>query len=305
MSLITTSTNYHALKRTLNAIATDTSDGIEGKLAFKKYMDSMDMEDHYEDDLESAGPGLLGAKDEGTQVGTHTVREGNIFRYYARPFAGRIIVTREAMRDNKYPAVIDAAKRLRFSGWQTLGYDMANVLARGFNTAYTFGSEGLPLWSASHTLPGGGTFSNLMAVPMAPSTLALTTLRAQARKLPGYNGVRHGHIQLKQVVCPVDQESVWEAILQSTLTPEAGNSAEINVVKKNMNIELVVEPYWDNTTTNWMVTTDADNGLQMRWRDRFQPTTYVNEEHGTMSYQIYARWSRGITNFRHTIGVNA
>lgn len=305
MTLVNTSTNFHALKRTLNIIATDTSDGIEGKLAYRRWMDSMDMEDHYEDDLESAGPGLLGEKAEGTQIGVHGVREGNIFRYYARPFAGRIIVTREALKDNKYQQVIDAAKRLRFSGWQTLGYDMANVLARGFNASYTFGSEGLPLWSASHTLPGGGTFSNVMATPMAPSVLAITTLRAQARKLPGYNGVRHGHIMLKQIVCPVDQESVWETVVQSSINPQAGNFSEINVVKRNMNLELVVEPYWDNTTTNWMVTTDADNGLQMRWRERFFGSSWVDNEHGTMSYSIYGRWARGITNFRATLGVEA
>lgn len=304
MSTVFTGVVVHGLKRTLNVIATDTSDGIEGKLAFKKYMDSMDMEDHYEDDLEVAGPSLLGEKPEGTEIGAHTIREGNIFRYFARPFAGKIIITREAIRDNKYPQIIDAAKRLRFAGWQTLGYDMANMLARGFNPAYTFGSEGLPLWSASHTLPGGGTYSNLMATPMAPSVLAITTLRAQARKLPGYNGVRHGHIQIEKVVCPVDQESLWETILQSNMTPEPGNFAEMNVAKK-MNLQLVVEPYWDNTTTNWMVTTDAENGLQMRWRDRFQANTYVGNENMTMTHSIYARWSRGITNFRATLGVNA
>jgi len=304
MNPIFTSTVFHGLKRTLDTIATDNSDGIEGKLACKKYMKITDMEDHYEDDLEVAGPGLLSEKPEGTEISAQTIREGNVFRYYARPFAGKIIVTREAIRDNKYPQILEMAKRLKFSGWQTFGYDMANVLARGFNTAYTFGSEGLPLWSASHTLPGGGTFSNLMATPMAPSVLAITTLRAQARKLPGYNSIRHGHYQLKRIICPVDQESIWETILYSQMTPEAGNFAEINIAKR-LNLELVVEPYWDNTTTNWAVQTDAENGLNARWRDRFQSDSWVGNDNYTMTYSLYGRWSRGITNFRTTLGVAA
>lgn len=303
MTTIFTSTAFHGLKNTLNKIATDKDD-IEGKLAYKDWMSVSEMDDHYEDDLEVAGSALLSEKPEGTQIGAHTIREGNIFRYYARPFAGKIIATREALRDNKYSTIIDAARRLKFSGHQTVGYDMANMLARGFNTAYTFGSEGLPLWSASHTLPHGGVFSNLLAVAMAPSVLAVTTMRAMARKLPGYNGVRHGHIMLEKIVCPVDQESLWETILGSNLTPEFGNASEINVVKR-MNLKLVVEPYWDNTTTNWMAITDAENGLQMRWRDKWQATTSVDNDHWAMQYYLYGRWSRGVSNFRCTIGSNA
>jgi hypothetical protein len=303
MSTVFTGTHFHGLKRTLNVIATDKSD-IEGKLAYKKYMKVSEMEDHYEDDLEVAGPALLSERYEGTEISSHTIREGNLFRYIARSFGGKITITREAIKDGKYKQIIDAATKLKFSGWQTLGYDMANLLARGFNTAYTFGSEALPLFSASHTIPGGGTFSNLLAVPMAPSVLAVSTMRAQARKLPGYNGVRHGHIMIEKIVAPVDQETLWETILQSNLTPEPGNSAELNMVKR-MNLELVIEPYWDNTTTNWMAITDQENGLQMRWRDHFEATSWVGNENRTMTYALNARWSRGITNFRSVIGSEA
>lgn len=303
MSTVFTGTHFHGLKRTLKSIATDKSD-IEGKLAYKKWMKVTEMEDHYEDDLEVGGPSLLGVKEEGTEISAHTIREGNIFRYFARPFAGKIIVTREAIKDGKYPQIIDAARRLKFAGWQTFGYDMANILARGFNTAYTFGSEALPLFSASHTLPGGGTFSNVMATPAAPSVLAVSTLRAQARKLPGYNGVRHGHIMLEKIICPVEQETLWESILQSNLTPEPGNFAELNMIKR-LNLELVVEPYWDNTSTNWAAQTDQENGLQARWREHFESDTWVGNENRTMTYSIYARWSRGITNFRSILGVEA
>jgi len=303
MSTIFTGTGFHGLKRTLNVIATDKDD-IEGKLAYKKWMTVGEMEDHYEDDLEVGGPALLSEKPEGTQVSLQTIREGQIFRYLARPFAGKIIATREALRDMKYQEIISAARRLKFAGWQTFGYDMANVLARGFNTAYTFGTSGQPLWSASHTLPHGGTFSNLLAVAMAPSVLAVQTMRTMARKLPGYNGVRHGHIMLEKIVAPVDQESLWETILQSNLTPEPGNSAEINTVKR-MNLELVIEPYWDNTTTNWCAITDAENGLQARWRDKFQANTSVDNDHYAMQYYLYGRWTRGVSNFRCTIGSNS
>ncbi len=99
----------NALKETLNTVVTD-KDYKERLLT--EYCEVSNMSDHWEDDLEVGGPGLASEKPEGQEIALGTVREGYRTRYISRTYALKIIVTEEALEDNKYKEVIKAAKRL-------------------------------------------------------------------------------------------------------------------------------------------------------------------------------------------------
>lgn len=298
-----TSTIANSLKDTLSVIVDDKSDGLEGGMVWKKYADEVKMTDAYEDDLEMGGPGLASEKAEGTEIALGSMREGYLTRYLAKTFALKMIITEEAMEDGKYKEAINLAKRLKRSMCKTMEIDAAAMLMRAFNTSYT-GGDGLPLCSASHTLPHGGTFSNLLATPMSPSRAAVIIATTQMRLYPGHDGITEGY-DPKRVLCPMAQWAVWRGIVGSEYAPEAGEFNEINVVNKDLSLEVVPVKYWSNSTTNWIIQTDCDNGLQMRIRRKMASRAWVDNDNMVMKHAQSARWARGWSDPRCVLGSNA
>lgn len=304
MSAIFTGTIAHALKETLEEIIDDDLDGAESDLVYPKWCDTGTMSDNYEDDLEMGGPGLAAETAEGTSIPAGTVMEGVVTRYISRKFALKLIVTEEAIEDNKYPKVIDAARRLKRAMYKTCDIDITNMLVRATNASY-LGGDGVSLASASHTLPTGGTYSNTMAVPMSPSRIALITATSAIRKLPGHDGVTEGY-EPKKVVYPTEQWGVWDGILGSSFAPEVGQFNEINVVSTDrLGVTGVPVKYWTNTTTNWAIKTDVENGVNMRYRRRPRSRTWVDNDQEVMNYGISARWARGWSDPRGIFFVDA
>lgn len=293
MSALTTAMAFKTLKATLDNIITDPTDNVESKVRAKKIFEFGTMDDHYVDDLENGGPGLLTEKDEGQALDVGTLFEGPQTRYISRKFGRIMEMTEELEEDTKYPKYIDFARRLKRAGWKTVDWDCANVLNRATNTAYV-GGDGLPLASASHTIPGGGTYSNTLATPMSPSMTALVTVVQNVMLLPDHSGLTEGYKVLK-VVHPVQQWGAWKQILGSSQVPESSANA-INVVH-NMGIEQVDVPFW-TTTSNWLVLTDAENGLKFMWKRKMRSRTWVDQNTEILKHGLSARWARGWSNPR-------
>ena len=299
---VSTSTIAGGLKETLEAIVTDDNAGYESKAVFTKVFKVGSMRDNYEDDLEYGGPGLVSQKIEGDEIATGTIREGKRFRYTAKTYGLKIIVTEEALEDAKYNQIIDAQRRLTRAIWKTADVDAANVFVRATDTNYVFG-DGTVLAGSSHPLPHGGTFSNLMTTAMSPSHAAVIVATSQCRKLPGHDGVTEGYEPMK-VHCPTEQWAVWEGLVGSKMAPRDGNFAEINVVNK-MGLEVVPNQHWSNTTTNWAFITDCDNGLKWKWRRKPRQRSWVDNDGELEKFSISARWDRGISDKRAVLFSNA
>lgn len=302
MQTIFSSDIYQSFKETLDSIVDDKLAENESSLVCKKWMKVGSMDEAYVDDLEMGGPGLANETGEGTEIGTGSIREGFLTRYTPSKFALKLVVTDEAMEDNKYPETLRLAKRLDRAIYKTFDIDNTNILIRAQNASYT-GGDGVPLASASHTLPNGGTWSNTLATPLAPSRIALITVISLLKKIPGHDGIVDG-VEAKKIVHPTEQWGVWGGILKSTLAPEPGNFAEINVVK-DLDIEAVAVKYWSNTTTNWGIITNADNGVQAKWRRKPRSKSWVENDNETMKYSISARWARGWSDARGFFFSNA
>ena len=303
MTAVFTGIVFHTLKNTLDAVHMDESDGIRSGLIYKKYCELKKQKDQYDDELEMAGPGLASEKPEGQEMSTGTIREGTLTRYYARTWALKMNITQETMEDGKYPEAINLAKYNKRAMYKTQEVDTALMLVRGFNTTYP-GSDGVPMWSASHPLAIGGTFSNVMATPVAPSRAAVIDAETQVAKYPGRDGLIGEQYSLKKIICPVDQRRVWEGIVGSTHAPEPGQFNEINVVNK-MDLEIVPVVYWSTTTTNYAFMTDAGGGMCFRTRRAPSTDSWTENSQLVMTHSISARWARGWENPRATLGVQA
>lgn len=299
---IFTSTAALALKETIERIDTDEHGSEGSKTIFPKYFDVRTMADNYVEDYEIAGTGLAGEKPEGESMPVGGIVEGPLTRYNSRTYAQRIMVTEEAMEDMKYDKVIQAAKRNNRSLWKLTDFDGVLVLVRAANASFV-GGDGQPLASATHALAGGGTYSNTMAVPMSPSQAALTIARATLDQQVGHDGVIEGY-EIKKVVFPVQQRGVWKQVLESEGDPTPG---AFNAVNQNNDLQIQQVPvkYWNNTTTNWGLITNAENGLTWFWRKKPTSRTWVTEDKGVMNYGIRARWTRGWTNPRGFFFSNA
>jgi len=295
MSTILTSVVAHALKETLEEIIDDSTDGIEADAVFTQWCDIRTMHDNYEDDLEMAGPGLASEKPESQETAVGTIREGAIYRYFARTFALKLIVSEEAIEDVKYDQIIKAGMRLKRSLWKTADVDCTNILVRAANPSYVYG-DGQPLASNSHPLANGGTFSNTLATPVAPSRQAIIVATSTVRKYPGHDGTVEGY-EPKAILCPTEQWALWDGVLLSEKAPETGEFNLINVAYR-LKLKSIPIKYWNNTTTNWALLTDADNGPNFRWKRRPRNRSWVDNDHQVMKYSVDARWSRGTSEPR-------
>lgn len=301
--IVFTSTEANSLKETIDTIVDDTLGEARSKLIAFKYLDEMSMGDNYVDDLEMGGIGLASEKAEGAMISMGTIREGIVTRYNARTFAVAAGVTQEAMEDAKYGEVINMTRRLPRAMYKTVEYDAANLLIRAFNASFV-GGDNQPLVSTAHTLPNGGTFSNSMATPMSPSRMALQIVTTQLEKMVGHDGTIEGFMP-KCVICPADQRFAWNGILRATYAPEPGAFNEPNIINRDFDIDVVPVRYWSNTTTNWIVRSDCENNLNWKWRVRPSQTDWVDNSTTTRFFGIRARWSRGWSDPRAVVGVNA
>lgn len=303
MSEIFTSTAALALKETLEAIDTDDMGSEGSKAVFPKWMTVKSMADNYVEYYEIAGSGLAGEKPEGESIPVGTIYEGPLTRFNARTYGQRMIVSDEALEDLKYDKVVQAAKRNNRSLWKLADFDATLVLARATNSSFV-GGDLKELASTSHVLPGGGTYSNMLATAMSPSKAAVVIAAAQCMQQVGHDGLIDG-VEIKKVVFPVQQWGVWRELLGSSNDPTPGAFNAINVVNRDLDITPVPVKYWTNTTTNWAFITDADLGLMWFWRRKPKSNTWVTEDKTMMNYGITARWSRGWVNPRAILFSNA
>lgn len=285
-----------ALKETLDTIVDDPSDGYEQSAQFTMWMDVGPMDDEYVDDVGVAGPGLISEVEQGVEYPTGTIVEHGKKRYRARKFGMRILVTEEAIEDNKYEKILDVPRKLKRSLWKSADFDATLHLVRATDTAYTGGLDGLSLANASHTLGLGGTYSNTMTTPMSPSVAALQVAVTAINKYPDQSGVIDMY-EAEQILCPLDQQFVWKGITKSTMSPEAGNFAEINTIK-DLNLKVLPLRFWNNTTTNWAVQAKVDAGFRFLWRVRPKGKSYGDDDADVIKYKIRARWDSGWTDPR-------
>lgn len=302
MADIFSSIAARALKKTLDAVIDDDTDGAQAKAEEElAYFETSDMSDAYDDDAEWGGPGLASEVAEGAEISMGDIFEGASTRYLARKFGLRLRATEEALEDNKYDKVINCAGRLKRALWKTVCVDAGNMWNRAFDTSYV-GGDGQPLGSASHTLPAGGTYSNIMATPMSPSRAAAIVAYNQVGVFPGHDGVVEGYT-LEGIVCPFGQGLTWKGILNSEKVPESNNN-EINVVK-DFGLKVYPLRFWNASDTNWAAVTDAKDSLKWKWRRRPRSKSWVTNERDAMNYSITGRWARGWSDARGALLVQA
>ena len=289
--MITSHPQFRLMKKTIDSIYTDDLEKLQ--VVIGPIVNLEHMADGYVENLEIAGTTYFPEKGQGMPIAEDTVTIGGIVRFFPKTFAKQVIITEEAMEDNKYKDAIKASERLTSSAYRTRDVDAASVLIQSTNSAYPGGFDQLPLAYATHKTPIGGTFSNLLTTYSSPSIAALINAKAQLGLMVGPNGLPQP-LRPKAIVCPLIQEDVWNTILQSTQVV-GSNWNDINIVKS---YKLKVKPVYHfdaASTSQWMIETDAEDGLAAYEKRKIDKRSWVDNNctamHYAVTYRVVFGWS--------------
>ena len=156
------------------------------------YPDIFDVEETDEPVMEATeygGPGTMSYKAENDRIIFDSIVQGGTKRWSAGTWATGIEISLEAAEDTKYRAIRTAASSLGRAAKLTPEYLTAQYLDRAFNTSYIATNDNLPICSASHVVPKGGTYSNLLANAFSLSEVALEQIYQNLATIPGPDGM--------------------------------------------------------------------------------------------------------------------
>jgi len=173
---ITTGTIPRLLEEGLNRIFGANYEPHETQ--WSKIFDTFSSTKNFESDAQLEGLGLAPEKPESDEISFDSFRQGFIPVYQHLTYGKGFIQSKEAMQDELYGQLQNNTSRLAFSMTQTKEVVGANILNRGFNSAFTqSGGDGIELFSTVNVNgPTGGTFSNKLAVDADFSEASLEDL---------------------------------------------------------------------------------------------------------------------------------
>lgn len=279
----------------------------EYPVEFTKLFEHNQSRRAFEEDVGSAGVGLLSVKAEGAPITYDQGRQGFTSRYNHVTYASGIVITREAFEDDLYDVVgKQKAQGLAFAVRQTKEILGANVYNRAFNTSFVGGDSATLVasagggGSASHPNVSGGTWTN---GPTAAVDLSEAALEQAIIDIANFTNDRGLKIAVRPKTLVIPKELMWEAsrILKGDWQV---NSAERNInALKTMGMvpEIVVNHYLSDADA-WFLLTDVKNGLKYFSRRDDEFKTDEDFDTDNAKYKASFRCSFGWTDPRAIYG---
>lgn len=279
----------------------------EYPVEFTKLFEANTSRRAFEEDVGSAGVGLLSVKAEGAPVTYDQGRQGFTSRYNHVVYASGIVITREAVEDDLYDVVgKQKAKGLAFAVRQTKEILGANVYNRAFNTAYVGGDASTLVasagggGSATHANVSGGTWTN---GPTAAVDLSEAALEQAIIDIANFTSDRGLKIAVRPKSLIIPKELMWEAsrILKGEWQV---NSAErnINVLKSMGSIPEIVVNHYLTDTDAWFIRTDVKEGMKYFSRRDDEFKTDEDFDTDNAKYKVSFRCSFGWTDAKAVWG---
>lgn len=267
--VITTGNIPRLLQEGLSKIFGNTYD--KHPMEFDKIFDTFQSGKNYEVDAQLEGMGLAPEKPQGDEVSFDSMRQGFTPKYQHLTYAKGFIVTKEALQDELYGQLERKARALAFSMGQTKEVVAANILNRGFNSAFTMvDGDGKELLATDHSNgPSGGTYSNELATPADLSEASLEDLLIQIGQATDPRGLQIA-LQATRLIIPVNLQFEAQRILGSVLQNDTGNNAtnavrDMNSVRDGFSVN-----HYLTDTDAWFLKTNAPEGLKYYTRQDVQ-----------------------------------
>ena len=274
----------------------------EGRDQWRDLVELQTSEKHREEMVNNSGFGLAAIKEQGESIGYDTTSQGGTATALHVVYGLGYIVTREAIEDNLYEKLATArAKALKRAMVETKNTVVANWFNRGFDTAYSVGTEAKPLFSASHSSLVGSQ-SNLLSTP---ADLSEASLEDMVIQIGGATDDRGNKVMLRALSLHIPRQLEFEAarILKSINQNDTANNA-INALRATGQFpEGVKMNHFFTDPDAWFIKTDTpESGLTLFQRRELEFTK--DNEFGTENALAKAteRYSLQIGDWRNYYG---
>lgn len=246
-----------------------------------------------EHDYRVSGTGEWTVKDPGAPIDEDHIDTGDEANYVHTSYAKMITIERELADDEMYGVMDKLPKQLGRGGREMVERLAAAVLNSGFTVN---GYDGVPLFSASHTLISGGTVSNLLAASaLADATLktALTAVRTDQRTEAGL------HMQSRATDIITGPDLEWTVLtLMKSAQIVGSDYNDKNVLPK---LNPIVLDYVTSSTA-WFLRDKRYNELNFFWRVKPEFARTEVFDNMVAKYRGYLRFSCGYSDYRGWFG---
>lgn len=285
------------LQEGLNAIF-----GLEYKRHPEEWRDGFDIETStkaFEEDVLMSGFAGAPVKPEGMGVEYDQGQESYVARYTHETIALAFSITEEAEEDGLYGSLgAKFSRSLARSLQHTKEVKGAAVFNNGFSLN---GGDGVPLFSASHPMVGGGVLANTLAVPADLSEAALEQAAIDIGDFVDDRGIPIA-AQITKLLIPTELQFVATRLLMSTGRTNTGDN-DINAIARLGTVSggfAVNHRFTDPDA--WFLKTDVPDGLKHFVRKKVSRGLEGDFETGNLRYKARERYSFGYSNFRGAYG---
>lgn len=268
-------------------------------LEYKKYaeehkeiFETESSDKSFEEETKLSGFGVAPVKAEGASMRYDDAQEAFTSRYVHETIVLGFALTEEAMEDNLYASLgTRYTKALARSMAHTKQVKAAAILNNGFNVAFP-GGDGVPLFSASHPLVGGGFNSNIPATPADLNETSLENAQIQISQWVDERGLLIAARPVKAIV-PTQLQFTIERLMKTELRVATSDN-DINALKS---MGAIPEGYRINHYLTdpdaWFLKTDVPNGLKHFVRVAMKTGSDTDFDTGNMRYKARERYIFG------------
>lgn len=264
---------------------------------YSRYMKVESSDQAYEIEATHTPMGALQRKNQGSVLRLDDAAEAHKPTYVNLTYALGFAITKEMVRDgHAFKNAKKFVEMLKRNSQRTKEIICASVINNAGTAGYVMtGGDGVILASASHPTRGGDV-SNILSGGADLSEAALEALNVQIMNAVDNRGLRIGLMIDKLLVSPSQKADAHRILTSGQRVTTADNDAnflrDTNVVK-----EIVVNPYF-TSTTQWQVTTTAEDGIKLKVRQDAEVDTDNDFMTKNGLYSVDMRLVAGWSDFR-------
>jgi hypothetical protein len=177
-------------------------------------------------------------------------------------------ISEEAVDDGKFDFIADAIAKMAKSARESQEIQAMNVFNNGFSTETT--ADGVALFSASHTMPSGGTLRNVLSTLSDLSDSSLQQMLVDFEtQIIGDSGIKQV-IRPKYLVVAPDNKRLAMELIGSDLaarTVEFGTDGVTNVNNKNTlkdeGLIVISSPHLTDSDAWFLTASPEETGLRV------------------------------------------
>lgn len=200
-------------------------------------------------------------------------------------------VSDELIKDGKFSLIGDMARKLAKSAKESQEINFMALFNNGFSSETT--ADGVSIFNASHTLPSGGTFSNVLSTA---ADLSVTSLEQMLQDFEtnfvGDSGIIYNPKPRILLVHPSNKRKAMELI---------GSDLKADTADNNMNsfksegLRVVSSPHLTDSDAWFMLADPSEHGLRIVVREALSTSSKEDFDNDTMKFKAKYREVIGAT----------